>query len=327
MLNLKVNHHFPVLLLLALVMLISAFMVATVGRSLAAGSDNAGTTAKTTKKEAAASADAAASSQASPQGLSGSKPEDIIQYLKDSDAAMDELAHDGRGVRMHENFSLSVQGEMKYATFDSMIAPPDQIRLWGEIHEPGHPYDPYGSGNDDSRFEFEAVITGGMFYVRPGFSQKWVSASVDALSDLSDFDEDWEDVEFEQYVVDPEYLGRETMPNGVQVEHIRFSWDAVKLTEEIERHVKPDVCQKALEELDKLKSSTMTEEVWVGVKDKLLYQASDKFLNTDLMIAYDDVVMFSNWGEQMNISAPPAEDVIPVEPPRRSSRCPEGVTT
>jgi hypothetical protein len=326
LLNLKVNHHFPVLLLLALVMLLSTLMVATVDRTLAAGSDNASTQAKTTKTESGAPADTTANSQASSQGLSGSKPEDVIQFLKDSDTAMDELTRDGRGVRLHENFSLSVEGEMKYATFDSMIAPPDQIRLWGEIHEPGNPYDPYGSGNDDSRFEFEAIITGGIFYVRPGFSQKWVSASIDALSDLSDFDDDWEDVDFEQYVINPEYLGRETMPNGVQVEHIRFSWDAVKLTEEIERHVKPDVCQKAREELDKLKSSTMTEEVWVGVHDKLLYQASDKFLNTDLMIAYDDVVLFSNWGEQMNISAPPAEDVIPVEPPRRSSRCPEDVT-
>lgn len=49
------------------------------------------------------------------------------------------------------------------------------------------------------------------------------------------------------------------------------------------------------------------------MNDKLVYQATEKFLNTDLMLAYDDMIEFYKWGERVDISPPPAQDVTTID--------------
>jgi len=251
--------------------------------------------------------------ESKPQTADTSRPafnnsESIIQLLKDSKEAVKTYGANNMGASFHEIFSISVDGSMTYANADGHIKPPDKMSVNAEVHAPGgqKTIDGYTYEYGPQQFNFEGRITDGSIFIRIGDMKQWFSAK---LADLSDLDEGWEAVDYTQFIINPEYMGQETTKEGLPVYHVRIGIDAAKVTEEAEKHIKPKVCDKAKEEIAKLASSVITADIWVGVNDKLVYQVTEKFLNTDLMIAYDDTIELYKWGEKVDILPPASQDV------------------
>lgn len=236
-------------------------------------------------------------------------PDSIIQLLKDSKAATDALGQAGAGASFHETDSMSIDGAMFYIRADGHVVPHGNMSISAELDTPGKEVTRNGQKYliPPDRLSIEGRFISESIYIRLGSMEEWLKAN---LSDFTDMDEDWNDIDFTQFVINPEFLGQETTKQGYPVYHVRIGIDAAKVAEEAQKHVKDKICDKTKEEIDKLATSTITDELWIGVNDKLVYQATEKFLNTDLMISYDNMMEFYNWGEKVDIQPPAPDKVI-----------------
>ena len=48
----------------------------------------------------------------------------------------------------------------------------------------------------------------------------------------------------------------------------------------------------------------LEDDIWIGADNLLVYQETSHIRNDDLYISSDDMYMFWNWGEKVNITAP-----------------------
>ena len=48
----------------------------------------------------------------------------------------------------------------------------------------------------------------------------------------------------------------------------------------------------------------LEDDIWIGADNLLVYQETPHIRNDDLYISSDDMYMFWNWGEKVNITAP-----------------------
>lgn len=225
-------------------------------------------------------------------------PESVIQLLKDSKDAVDKKTAGKNGVHFTGNFTLSLEGVMINARGEGDILPPDQCDMWMEFH------DPYVEG--DFGQLMDVVITSSNTYLKPYWAKKWASYSTRHYQ----YKDAANGFDFTKFILNPQLLGKETMRNGVQAYHVRVDIDATAVAEQVEHNVKNNMNDLSPEKLEKLKASTISSDFWIGTNDLLPYQVTERFLNTELLIAFDDMMLFYDWGKEVVISPPPAEEII-----------------
>lgn len=223
-------------------------------------------------------------------------PESVIQLLKDSKAAVDKKTAGKSGVHFKGNFTLSVEGVMINSRGEGDIIPPDKGKLWAELHLP-YVSDGFGELLD-------IIVLGRSVYAKPYWSQEWASRNVKP----SPYGDAVDGFDFTRFVINPQLLRQETMQNGVQAYHVRVEVDTAAIIKEVEDQIKTYADEITPEKLEKLKSSIISNDIWIGVSDLLVYQVTEKFLNTDLQMAFDDMSVFYDWGKEVEITAPPAEN-------------------
>lgn len=258
--------------------------------------DGAQTTkTQTTGTQTAAPADEPAAAE---KRTYNSTPESVMQLLSDSKAAVDQITANGRGVHFTGNFTMSVEGVMINARGEGDVIPPDKADYWMELH---HPY-------VSERFGelFDVILFGNNIYLKPYWSQKWAGRTIDPSPYASAKDS----FDYTKFVASTEFLGRESVDGGGQVYHVRIQVDAAAVAEVIEKEITSDIDQQTGEDLEKLKASVITNDIWIGVNDLLVYQVTERFSNTELQIAFDDMSLFYGWGKEVSISPPPAENTF-----------------
>ena len=129
------------------------------------------------------------------------------------------------------------------------------------------------------------------------------SKSDELISDV-----DLESIHFYDYLSSSANLGQETLSNWTKAYHVRVTIDVPKLMEKLKSVIDPDKVQKYGSEFEKLKTSTITDDVWIGTDDLLVYQAVYQLNNNDLQLEADDSFHLSRWGEVVDIQPPSAVD-------------------
>lgn len=234
-------------------------------------------------------------------------PDSVIQMLKASKAAAEKMRAANNGFHFTDNFTMSVEGVMANARLVGDIMPPDKARMAVELHLP------FGLGIDERTpglSIFDLIVVGENVYAKPSTTDKWLSFDLSEDKNMPPLSENAEKMDFTEFIVNPEFLGEEKTPAGARVYHIRFEIDAAKVIERVEKDLKPNLSPTMKEKVEQLKKSVVADDVWLGVNDLLPYQVTERFVNTDLQIAYDEMMMFYNWGQQVEIAAPPAENTV-----------------
>jgi len=234
-------------------------------------------------------------------------PDSVIQLLKDSEAAVKAASDNGMGVHIYEKSYFSIEGEATIFESEGDIMLPDRAKLTAEIHLPKREQ-PYGW--DGGPLTVQAIQIGSTLYLKPSFSNTWSVFQIEKESDPVVSDVDLEAINFYDYIKSSSNLGLETMPNGNKAYHVEIEIDTPKLIEKIKSVMKPDKVEKYGSDLDKMKSSVVTSDTWIGADNLLVYQAFYKIDNVDLQLSCDDAFRLSNWGEVVDISPP--VDAVPV---------------
>ena len=221
-------------------------------------------------------------------------PASVRKLITDSQAAMKKYADAGRGVHFSDNTTLSLKNMtlLSEAEGDMM---PGKAKYHGQIRMPKELM-PCGCPNP---ILYDAVITNGMFYLKLQGDQ-WESKST---ADLDDLNSDVDNTDFLQYVNSWKNLGYETL-DGSRVYHVRIGYDANALYGKLEQELKPNVDPETRSGMDKLKTSVLVDDIWIGADNLLVYQVTSHFRNDDLFIDGDDMYMMWNWGEQVDIKPP-----------------------
>lgn len=286
------NINWRLILPIAAVILftVSCAAVAQVTQTAPAGA--AGTTPTTTQTQPAP----AAGAPKPPAQQTGyvDTPDSVKKLVQDSQAAMKKYADAGTGVHFSDNRTLSLKHMSLLSEADGDMMP-GKAKYSGELRLPKELV-PCGCPNP---VLYDAVVVNSMFYTKPHGGQ-WHSISTQDLSDLND---DVESTDFLQYVNSWKNLGIETQ-NGNRVYHVRLGYDANALYGKLEQELKPNVDQSTRDGMDKLKTSVLEDDIWIDADNLLIYQETSHIRNDDLYISGDDMYMFWNWGEKVNITAP-----------------------
>jgi hypothetical protein len=247
-------------------------------------------------------------SQSAPTPGDGAKPrnyndspESVTQLLKDSSAAMESASDNRQGVHVVEKSFFSLEGESTLVDSEGDVMLPDRAMLDAEIHLPKR-QQPVGWNGGP--IMVKVIVIGNTLYLKPSFCNCWSEFDMSKDSDQLVSDVDLEAIHFYDYMKTSTNLGQETLADGTRVYHVQVEIDAPKLIDKIESIIDPAKRQKYGPEFDKLKSSVINNDIWIGTDNLLVYQAVSKMYNIELQIDADDSFRLSNWGEVVDISAP-----------------------
>ena len=286
------NINWRLILPIAAVILftVSCAAVAQVTQTAPAGA--AGTTPTTTQTQPAPAAGAPKPPAQQPGYVD--TPDSVKKLVQDSQAATKKYADGGMGVHFSENMTLSFKNMTLLSEADGDLMP-GKVKFSGELRLPRELV-PCGCPNP---LLYDAVVTDGMFYLKP-HGGHWKSHSVE---DISNLDDNVEKMDFLQFVTTWKNLGIETQ-NGNRVYHVRLDFDAKAVYGKLEQHLKANADKATRDGMDKLKTSVLEDDIWIGADNLLIYQETSHIRNDDLYISGDDMYMFWNWGEKVNITAP-----------------------
>lgn len=244
-------------------------------------------------------------------------PESTLQLLKDSDAAMKSAASAGKGVHIVERSFFANKGESTLFSSEGDVMLPDRVKLTAELRLPKR-LQPLGW--DQGPIVIDAIAIGDVLYLKPSFSSKWTvfheSDSDELISDV-----DLESIHFYDYLSSSANLGQETLPDGTRAYHVHVTIDTPRLLEKLKSLIDPSKVQKYGSEFDKLKTSAIVEDVWVGADDLLVHQAVYSLNNNDLQLEADDSFNLTKWGEVVDIQAPALDVQTSAANTRSSCTC------